>query len=294
MTKDWRCTHGWLRGEQCEICLSQPAQELVAWLVEFENGELELHFNDTKRALGEAQTPLYTAPQPRPWVGLTSEQRKEVLYKSDTAEEVAIGIEAQLKKKNTVVCQTEEKCLCCGEGRATLMFIRQCNVCGSEYAGQAEFNMAKTQPAQEPPSEWALIKNILHEHGLQAISFVADWKAAQPAQPAQEPVGYEHHEYRPYGAPGEIRIHAILASQYTRPDGSVVGDYQWLVDEYKLSKNTIKLIPLYTTPQQRSWVGLTDEEIKETYEEAYKVAQGRRLEVAFARVIEAKLKEKNT
>ena len=38
-------------------------------------------------------------------------------------------------------------------------------------------------PAQEPPSEWALIKNILDEHGLQAISFVADWKAAQEPRP---------------------------------------------------------------------------------------------------------------
>ena len=31
----------------------------------------------------------------------------------------------------------------------------------------------------EPPPEWLLIKNILDEYGLQAISFVADWKAAQ-------------------------------------------------------------------------------------------------------------------
>ena len=44
---------------------------------------------------------------------------------------------------------------------------------------------------------------------------------------------------------------------------------------------------------QRPWVGLTDEEIQKSYEEAYKVAQGRRLEVAFARVVETKLKEKN-
>ena len=73
-----------------------------------------------------------------------------------------------------------------------------------------------------------------------------------------EPVAYEHHEYRPYGAPGKIRIHAILASQYMMPDGSVAGDFQWLVDEYKKDKNTIKLIPLYTTPPQRPWVDLTD------------------------------------
>jgi hypothetical protein len=40
---------------------------------------------------------------------------------------------------------------------------------------------------QEPPSEWAGIKAILDEYGLQAIDFVADFKAAL-AQPAQEPV----------------------------------------------------------------------------------------------------------
>ena len=38
--------------------------EPVAWIVEFENGERELHWNDTKESLGETQTPLYTAPQP--------------------------------------------------------------------------------------------------------------------------------------------------------------------------------------------------------------------------------------
>ena len=31
----------------------------------------------------------------------------------------------------------------------------------------------------EPPPEWPLIKNILDEYGLQAICFVAEWKAAK-------------------------------------------------------------------------------------------------------------------
>jgi hypothetical protein len=31
----------------------------------------------------------------------------------------------------------------------------------------------------EPPPEWVLIKNILDEYGLDAIAFVAEWKAAQ-------------------------------------------------------------------------------------------------------------------
>ena len=40
--------------------------------------------------------------------------------------------------------------------------------------------------APQPPSEWTGIKAILDEYGLQAIDFVADFKAAL-AQPAQEP-----------------------------------------------------------------------------------------------------------
>ena len=46
---------------------------------------------------------------------------------------------------------------------------------------------------QEPPSEWAGIKAILDEYGLQAIDFVADFKAAL-VQPAQEPIGMLHIE----------------------------------------------------------------------------------------------------
>ena len=48
-------------------------------------------------------------------------------------------------------------------------------------------------------------------------------------------------------------------------------------------------IPLYTTPPQRTWVGLTDEEIDKTlkvYEQDYGW-------ISFAKAIEAKLKEKN-
>ena len=31
----------------------------------------------------------------------------------------------------------------------------------------------------ETPPEWPLVKNILDEYGLDAIAFVAEWKAAQ-------------------------------------------------------------------------------------------------------------------
>jgi hypothetical protein len=45
--------------------------------------------------------------------------------------------------------------------------------------------------------------------------------------------------------------------------------------------------PLYTTPQQRTWVGLTDEEVAEIERNAITRRQA-------IRAIEAKLKEKNT
>jgi hypothetical protein len=34
-------------------------------------------------------------------------------------------------------------------------------------------------PAAQPPAEWKAINNIIAEYGLQAIAFVAEWKAAQ-------------------------------------------------------------------------------------------------------------------
>ena len=46
--------------------------------------------------------------------------------------------------------------------------------------------------------------------------------------------------------------------------------------------------------KQREWIDLTDEEIQQCYNAAYKVVQGRRLEVTFARAISVKLKEKNS
>ena len=41
-------------------------------------------------------------------------------------------------------------------------------------------------PAQAPPQEWAAIKSILDEYGLQAIDFVADFKKAALQQQMQE------------------------------------------------------------------------------------------------------------
>ena len=53
-----------------------------------------------------------------------------------------------------------------------------------------------------------------------------------------------------------------------------------------------EVTPLYTAPQQREWVGLTDEEILEEYRQSYG-DDGNLTDIYFARAIEAKLKEKS-
>ena len=52
---------------------------------------------------------------------------------------------------------------------------------GVQKATQAAITALKAALEQqaEPPPEWPLIKNILDEYGLDAISFVAEFKAAQ-------------------------------------------------------------------------------------------------------------------
>ena len=50
-------------------------------------------------------------------------------------------------------------------------------------------------------------------------------------------------------------------------------------------------VPLYTTPPQRTWVGLTDEEIEQGCKESWITEQAFQSAVWWA---EAKLKEKNT
>ena len=54
------------------------------------------------------------------------------------------------------------------------------------------------------------------------------------------------------------------------------------------------ITPLYTAPQKKQWVGLTDEEVSEIIDREIGFNSCWGPEEAFARAIEAKLKEKNT
>ncbi len=69
--------------------------------------------------------------------------------------------------------------------------------------------------------------------------------SANQADAKLEIVGYEYLEYRPYGAPGETKRGVIFQESYRMPDGSITGDYEWLIDQFKNSNRTISLRPLY-------------------------------------------------
>ena len=49
----------------------------------------------------------------------------------------------------------------------------------ARFTKNAEAMKTLAPQQAEPPPEWESIKNILDEYGLDAIAFVAEWKAAQ-------------------------------------------------------------------------------------------------------------------
>ena len=131
---NWRCGHGWLRGEQCEICnAAQPAQEPVAWQtmeakypslekLDIRMGDGSILCNVWPQSDGDLWwegsgtgekfiDPKYanvthwrihaehTAPPQREWVGLTDGEAGEC-HSPNYVQTVA-RIEAKLKEKNT-------------------------------------------------------------------------------------------------------------------------------------------------------------------------------------------------
>lgn len=90
--------------KKCADFIKLEKAKPVAWLVEFENGEQELHFDE--QSAGETHTPLYVTQ--RQWVGLTHEDMVKLqkdLYdakgESVLPTTFAMAVEAKLKEKNT-------------------------------------------------------------------------------------------------------------------------------------------------------------------------------------------------
>jgi hypothetical protein len=130
-------------------------------------------------------------------------------------------------------------------------------------------NKRTTPSAQEPPSEWAGIKAILDEYGLQAIDFVADFKAAL-AQPAQEPVAWAIYDKRG----GSKSLHWSENHSF---DGDAT---------------KFDAVPLYTAPPQRQWIWLSDADIRESIDSICQYTGD--FDEWLAKKIERKVKALNT
>tara|TARA_R110000868_G_scaffold206331_1_gene455084 strand:- start:50 stop:874 length:825 start_codon:yes stop_codon:yes gene_type:complete len=127
----------------------------------------------------------------------------------------------------------------------------------AELFGYAE----QRQQQAEPPPEWLLIKNILDEYGLDAIAFVAEWRAAQQQA---EPIAYFDFQELKFSWAKHMKISPVPVSIKVDP------------------------MKLYSEAAQRPWVGLTDDEITELDMEI----SGRTMDEC-VRAIEDKLKAKN-
>jgi CBS-domain-containing membrane protein len=96
----------------------------------------------------------------------------------------------------------------------------------------------------------------------------------KPAQPEQEPVAWGVFEGN---------LHDMFFTQVEA------------VEMAHLKGTHAEVKPLYTTPPQRTWVGLTDEDIWEAYMESPVELDCSTDELyALSRTVEAKLKDKNT
>jgi hypothetical protein len=99
----------------------------------------------------------------------------------------------------------------------------------------------------------------------------------------------------------EIDVPEPVAWIWEKEDGYTSIETHSLNDEDMKNVGVKSMKPLFTTPPQRTWVGLTDDEIEHAFKtnsvmvdngNAYMVAGLRAVNIAQA--IEAKLKEKNT
>ena len=122
---------------------------------------------------------------------------------------------------------------------------------------------------------WDALEDIGDEWGFTSERTVPKRKEAITAikealaQPKQEPVAWR-----------------AWVSKFPQGTGS-----DWVYVTKPIMKDSIHNQPLYTTPPQRTWVGLTDEEIEQGCKESWVTEQAWQSAVWWA---EAKLKEKNT
>ena len=98
-----------------------------------------------------------------------SDHQAEIAEDAITALREALAQEHAMHELARLGQEIEQAEPTCPDCKAAVLF--ECVACSS--------NNYPPQQQAEPPPEWLLIKNILDEYGLDAIAFVAEFKAAQ-------------------------------------------------------------------------------------------------------------------
>ena len=109
-----------------------------------------------------------------------------------------------------------------------------------------------------------------------------------------------HNAYQAIGALEEaLKQEQDEPVAYGFPNSAITGNQKWMLLEEKIPENDqykgALWIPLYTTPQTKEWVSLTNEQIEEIWGNTPMMlnSHNNRTRIFFAKAIDAKLKEKN-
>jgi hypothetical protein len=133
---------------------------------------------------------------------------------------------------------------------------------------------------------------VTKEEALELALEALDWSNKEINDWRDDAYGYDPVDH-PEIITAITAIKEALAQPAQEPVAEVVEDY---FSKQVKGTNNWHALPngtkLYTTPPQRPWVGLTDEEILDLYHEFVDFLESDDLE--YERAIEAKLKEKNS
>ena len=160
----------------------------------------------------------------------------------------------------------------------------------ARFTKNAEAMKALAPQQAEPSTEWPLIKNILDEYGLDAIAFVAAWKAVQQRAESlsmrMPKVGDKVICLEDESLGEVVSLTGGGSPDITFDDGTR-GTY--LLREFaELFGYAEQRQQQAEPPPQRQWQGLTIDEVMSVLDHCEDSR------IAVARDVEAKLKERNT
>jgi hypothetical protein len=161
------------------------------------------------------------------------------------------------------------------------MVIRKCNKCGSEYAGKAEFALAKAQSEQEDGCP--VCGSDVHDRDAldkaeREIERLTVLVKPAPVQPVtwNEPTPNFHIT--------ELSRNTIIYHNQV-----------WGKQDFSKVKQADCIVPVwFSAPPQRTWVGLTHAERNKIWRDVVKWGDPSHDDVDLMKAIEAKLKDANT